>query len=778
MIPVLIEAAVRAMVVALTVWAGLRILRVRNVPAQKAAWGLVLACAVAMPLVMPMATRWQVLPEWLTVRLPAHALPDHVWSSTPVGESVTAVPVTAEPVSDAAMLSFVDSEPIAAPAVKADAAPRRELHLKSAGGDRFPAPVITSNPGSYTATAEPGDAPTNLPPAAAPIASRWLRFPDTAALAMLATLAYATVCLLLLGRIAFGLSQALELWEKAEIFVPMPSTTGEPDPTLGLSVRFTRAVASPVTIGSGIVLPRECLDWDEQKLRIVLAHERAHVRQGDFYLQLAAELYTAAFWFSPLGWWLKRTLCDLSETISDHAGLEEAASHASYAQVLLEFAALPRPTAIGVAMARSNNLSHRIERLLNESSFRQAFAGSRSRIAAAILLVPVALFAGTEVIRVEAAQSTQAVQAPPPAAPAQPASEAGPVPEAMPAAQDQAAPAPAPAPDAIPAPPTAPAMALPPAPTAAYGEVRDRADAEADADRAEADRAEAAYSAQNRAYATKAAKLAINNASVQSAKAAAVYQRQASNYAKLQSSDDYVRLQSGGHYAMLQSSGQGNSYSYSLNGDSYALVTKPGEKMSFSGDWNGGTHEDIDKARKIAHGKFLWFTHNGKSYIVDDPAIVAQLETMYKPIEDLGAKQEALGKLQEDLGRQQEELGQKQEEAAIPTPDISKEMAELNEAVAKMNAKKGSTITEEQLADLQSKIGEIEGRLGDMQGKIGEKQGELGELQGKLGEKQGKLGEQQGLLGEQEGKLAEQADRKVKSVIDETLHNGKARPVE
>jgi hypothetical protein len=131
---------------------------------------------------------------------------------------------------------------------------------------------------------------------------------------------------------------------------------------------------------------------------------------------MLAGVYAAVFWFSPLGWWLKRKLSDLGEAISDRAGLEEAASRASYAQVLLEFAAMPRPTAAGVAMARTSNLSHRIERFLNESSFRQAFAGSRRRILLAILLVPMAVFAGTALIRVEAAASGQAVQPPTPAA--------------------------------------------------------------------------------------------------------------------------------------------------------------------------------------------------------------------------------------------------------------------------------------------------------------------------------------------------------------------------
>ena len=60
-------------------------------------------------------------------------------------------------------------------------------------------------------------------------------------------------------------------------------------------------------------------------------------------------------------------------------------------------------------MARSGRLSQRIERLLNDNSFRQAFAGTRRRALLAVLLVPVALFAATALVRVQAAgQSTGA----------------------------------------------------------------------------------------------------------------------------------------------------------------------------------------------------------------------------------------------------------------------------------------------------------------------------------------------------------------------------------
>jgi hypothetical protein len=242
-------------------------------------------------------------------------------------------------------------------------------------------------------------------------------------------------------------------------------------------------VSSPVTIGSGVVLPADWTDWDAVKLRIVLAHERSHVRQGDFYLHLLASLYAAAFWFSPLGWWLKRKLCDLGEAISDRAGLEEAASRTAYAQVLLEFAAMPRPTALGVAMARTGNLSRRIERLLNEARFRQAFAGSR-RVLLAVLLVPVALIAATALIRVEAATSGQAATIAP--APPQAPNAASVPPDAAPAPASAAA-----APPTAPPEPPAAAPAAAPAPQAepaaeasetahVYGEIHDAADDKAD----------------------------------------------------------------------------------------------------------------------------------------------------------------------------------------------------------------------------------------------------------------------------------------------------------
>ena len=235
-----------------------------------------------------------------------------------------------------------------------------------------------------------------IPASATPATKKTGRFPLNPL--TVAWFLYLAVSAALLLRWFIGIVSSARLWSQA---TPLEATEfGDIDSAI--ATRSSNRIFSPVNIGSGIVLPADYREWPPEKLRAVLAHEGSHVRQRDFYLQLLAGLYAALTWFSPLGWWLKRKLSELSEAISDRAGLQESRSRSAYAQLLLEFAALPRPTLTGVAMARSNNLSHRIDRLLNESSFKQAFTGSRRAFVAA-LIVPAVLVAATALFRVEAA---------------------------------------------------------------------------------------------------------------------------------------------------------------------------------------------------------------------------------------------------------------------------------------------------------------------------------------------------------------------------------------
>ncbi len=704
MIPSMLEIALRGLLVAAAVWAGLRLLGVRDVRAQKSAWVLVLAAAVLMPLLLPLAVRWQFLNARMTLALPVP------WSSA-----------AANPAPFAASQAPSSTSSL-------DAIPASAIHYDSA-----PAAQSSSTIPASAASASLASGPTSTIQTPPPPSAQRFNAPERRSLLptlqALALAIYFAVCGVLILRLIYGLTSAISLWLDAEP-VDVPHLWG-------LRVRASRAISSPVTVGSGVVLPSGYDEWGAEKLRIVLAHERSHIRQGDFYLQLVAGFYSALFWFSPLGWWLRHKLSDLGEALGDRAALREAESRPAYAQILLEFAGMPRPTLIGVAMARASSLSHRIERLLNDSSFRQAFSSSRSRALAAVLLVPAALFASTALLRVQAATGQDAAASQPSSAPASGVSHPdasqdvgcpGSVcsdPGSQTAPASPAAPAAPPATGVTQLPPGASAAPAPPEPPEPPSPGDD------------------------------------DNVTV--------------------GGGQTLTITSTGHGRSYAQSGTGENYAYSFNseGESYALVMGPDNKhLNFSGNWSGDMRGQIEKARRAAHGPFLWFLHDGKSYVVDDPAIVNQIAAMYKPMEELGRQQEALGKQQEELGRQQEALGRKQEEASVPTPDVSKEIAALNEAIARLRAKQGGTITQEELADIQGKIGDIQGRLGDLQGKIGDIQGRLGEEQGKLGTQQGELGAQQGRLGAEQGRIAHEADRKVKSIIDQSLQNGKARPVE
>lgn len=690
MIPALFEIALRGLMVAALVGAGLRVLGVRDVLAQKWAWALVLTAAVVMPLLLPIAARWPVLPSGLTLALPAHA-----WRA-----DATIAPLATGKAQASA--SSLDSRPALA------------FHRDAARSDGSSSPAAIYTPSESLGSGLRSTIQTAPPPAAQEPSGPERRslMPNLTALAL--SLYFAVGGLLLL-RLVYGLTSAVSVWLDAE---PVYAAQAR-----GLSLRTSRAVSSPVTIGSGVVLPVDYDEWDAEKLRIVLAHEQSHIRQGDFYLQLLAGLYAAVFWFNPLGWWIKRKLSDLGEAVSDRAALREAGSRSSYAQILLEFAGRPRPTLLGVAMARASSLSHRIERLLNDSCFRQAFSCRRGSALAAVLLVPVALVVSTALVRVQAAgaqdeatasQSTSGTSHPDAAryltAPALPAWPAAP-------------PAPA-APDLAPAAQAAPASAAVPEPPSPDDD--------------------------DNVTIGAGQSLTITNSST-----------------------------GHGRRSMQRGTGDGYSYWFDSDGDSYAVISGNNDHIGFNGDnWPERYRDAIEKARSVAKGPFLWFTRNGKGYIVDDPSVVNGILAMYKPMEELGRQQEELGKQQEELGRQQEALGRKQEQASVPAPDVQKEIAKLKEALANLEVKNGGTITADELGDLQSKIGDIQGRLGDLQGRIGDEQGRLGEEQGKLGEKQGELGEQQGRLGAEQGRIADQVDRKVKSIIDESLHNGKARPVE
>jgi hypothetical protein len=168
--------------------------------------------------------------------------------------------------------------------------------------------------------------------------------------------------------------------------------------TMGCDVRVNNAVSMPVTFGSTILLPVDCINWGTAKRQAVLSHEKSHIDHGDFVILMLASLHRAVFWFNPLSWWLLRRLTELAEIISDDAAIAVLRDQHSYAAILLDFAGSARPAAAGVAMARPRTVRWRIGRLLAATAPAPPIT-LRRRLLLALALLPLVAIAAIGVGR-------------------------------------------------------------------------------------------------------------------------------------------------------------------------------------------------------------------------------------------------------------------------------------------------------------------------------------------------------------------------------------------
>ena len=198
--------------------------------------------------------------------------------------------------------------------------------------------------------------------------------------------------------------------------------------------------------------------------------------------------------------------------------------------------------------------------------------------------------------------------------------------------------------------------------------------------------------------------------------------------------------------------------------DSYVIVSPEGNTMS-------GTNSDLRRAKSFRYEvgeEYIWFRHDGKEYIVRDPATVKAARKLFGPQQELGQQQAELGAQQAKLGELQAKLGEQQRAIRTTMPDFSRDIERLKERMR-------SARTSEELGDVHALLGDLQAKVAEQQAKIGNQQGKLGEQQALLGEQLAELGSRQGKLGEQQERLAEEASEKLKKLLDEALKKGIAQ---
>jgi TonB family protein len=177
----------------------------------------------------------------------------------------------------------------------------------------------------------------------------------------------------------------------------------------------------PMTFGfrhSRIVLPACAEAWPEERRRVVLAHEMAHVRRRDFFFQIAAQLACAIYWFNPLFWIASHRQRWESERACDDAVLQLGVAHAEdYAVHLLEIArslnGAARIWSPALPMAKPSGLERRFAALLDSSEDRRPITRLRMAVvtvAALCVALPVGALRATDATTVGAVSDRPLVE--------------------------------------------------------------------------------------------------------------------------------------------------------------------------------------------------------------------------------------------------------------------------------------------------------------------------------------------------------------------------------
>ena len=124
-----------------------------------------------------------------------------------------------------------------------------------------------------------------------------------------------------------------------------------------------------------IVLPANADRWSDERRRVVLIHELAHVKRRDWLVQVLAYVVSGLYWINPLVWIALRRLRIERERACDDHVLGMGVQPSDYADHLLQIARSLQSRAfspLAVTMAQTSHLEDRLLAILNPRLHRGA----------------------------------------------------------------------------------------------------------------------------------------------------------------------------------------------------------------------------------------------------------------------------------------------------------------------------------------------------------------------------------------------------------------------
>lgn len=359
-----VKATVLLALTALTV----RVLSRRSAAVRQLVATLGLAGAIVLPVVSLFAPRWEI-----------PLVPSPVPAAT--ASSVASAPREAPPAawSDEGLLSSASAE---APAARIEKS--RPSDGPSARDEKQVASVAATAPVSSKAR-------FSLSPLASMIGLLLLWSAGTL---------FALACLVV------GMARVAGIRRRAsgEVDGSWTSLLSSLSERIGLErpVRlfFSDEIAVPVTAGlvrPVVLLPEGARRWNEERRRVVLLHELAHVGRADWLSLMVGQVAAAAYWFHPLAWSTRSQMRKDCERACDDLVLSAGTRPSVYAAHLLSIIRslrLSKQRALpAVAMAHRSYWDGRMRAILDPHVERRSVSASQSRAAALAIVGVVAVLA-------------------------------------------------------------------------------------------------------------------------------------------------------------------------------------------------------------------------------------------------------------------------------------------------------------------------------------------------------------------------------------------------
>jgi bla regulator protein blaR1 len=193
-----------------------------------------------------------------------------------------------------------------------------------------------------------------------------------------------------------------------------------------------------------------------------------------------------------------------------------------------------------------------------------------------------------------------------------------------------------------------------------------------------------------------------------------------------------------------------------------------------------GSTRDIERARRFKKPgeQMLWFREGGREYVVRDRAILLQVQSIWIPVHELGARQAKIGAEQAKLGSKQAEIGAQQAEIGARQARLGAQQGDIGGEQSQLGAREAArSLTDSEREALEKRQLELElrmERLGKEMEKLGDRMRELEKPMSDLGGQMDELGKEMDALGHKMEEASKAAEAEMQRLFERAIATGAA----